>query len=250
MRLRTLARRHLILLAVLSALARIRVDRIEAHHLERSLKPGYDTFGRSCLELTFAAIANTWITLIPILMITLVFSFAVALMVSGNHPRMRFLSRSTLDLFSALPGFMIALALGAAFPDFRFTVVLATLIMVLPSTIRYFESFLLKARSEEFVHASHSLGANPVHVWVHHLFPALRDSTLSILPFILARLVLIETSISFLGVTPAPEHETWGRLIAQGKDYLIEAPWILALSGLPLCLLMASFHLLSRDEQN
>jgi peptide/nickel transport system permease protein len=82
------------------------------------------------------------------------------------------------------------------------------------------------------------------------LFPALRDSLLTLFPFVVLRLVLIETSLSFLGLSLIPEHESWGRLIAQGKDYLIEAPWILATSAIPLCLMLASFHLLSHEDQN
>jgi peptide/nickel transport system permease protein len=231
-------------------LARFRMEEIEMHQLERSLYPGMDAFGRNCLALTLTAISNTIFSIFPVLTFTLILSIGVSLLASETNSGIRFILRSTLDLLSALPGLLLALSLGVVFPDSNFTPYLATVLMVIPSTIRYFESFLLKVRSEDFILAAGSMGAPPVHIWLYHLLPALRDSIFTILPFVILRLILIETSISFLGLTLTPEHETWGRLLAQGKDYLMEAPWILASSGIPLCLLLASFHLLSHEEQN
>jgi peptide/nickel transport system permease protein len=231
-------------------LARFKMSEIELHHLERSLDPGMDAFGRNCFTLTLTAISNTIFSVFPVLTFTLILSIGVSLLASESNTSIRFFLRSTLDLFSALPGLLLALALGVVFPSSNFTTYLATILLVIPSTIRYFESFLLKVRSEDFILAASSMGAPPTHIWLYHLLPALRDSIFAILPFVILRLILIETSISFLGLTLTPDHETWGRLLAQGKDYLMEAPWILAYSALPLCLLLASFHLLSHEEQN
>ena len=233
-----------------SLLARIPLERIEAHRLERALQPGMDAFGRNCATLTLASISSTLISLLPVLLFTIALSLALALLSSGEKSHLRLLIRSTLDLFSALPGLLLALSLGVVFPEAELTAYLATTLMILPSTVRYFESFLRKIRSEEFILASNSMGAPPLHIWMYHLLPALRDSILTLLPFVTLRLILIETSISFLGLTSVPQHETWGRLLAQGKDYLLEAPWILACSAIPLCLLLASFHLLSHDDRN
>ncbi len=240
----------LVLLSVSSFFARFQMEEIERHHLERALRPGMDAFGRNCFSLTLSAISTTLTSTLPVLFFTLLLSIGISLAVSGKNQKLRFFLRSTLDLFTALPGLLIALALGVVFPDSGLTVYFATVLMVMPSTIRYFESLLLKIRSEDFILASNSMGAPPLHIWIYHLLPALRVSILAVLPFTLLRLILIETSISFLGLGHVPEQETWGRLLAQGKDYFMEAPWILFSSALPLCLVLASFHLLSHEEQN
>jgi peptide/nickel transport system permease protein len=233
-----------------SFIARLDLRGIELHHLEQTLAPGMDAFGRNCLLLTLAAISNSLTSILPVLVFTLAVSLVISFGVSGTNATARFALRAVLDLLSALPGLLLALSLGVVFPESNFTPYLATVLMVIPSTIRYFESILLKVRSEDFILAADSMGAPPGHIWAYHLLPALRDSVLAVLPFVVLRLILIETSISFLGLTPAPEHETWGRLLAQGKDYFLEAPWILVISALPLCLLLASFHLLSHEDQN
>jgi ABC-type dipeptide/oligopeptide/nickel transport system permease subunit len=225
-------------------------DSIETHQLDLALQPGYDAFGRSCLKLVPAAMAGTLFSILPVCMFSVGSSMTLALIASLPNERIRFLVRSALDTVSALPGFLIAMALGVIFPSSQITSFFGAALIVVPSTTRFFESQILKLRGEPYVIAAEAMGAHKLHIWVHHLYPLLRDSVIALLPFVLLRLILIETSISYLGLSAAPEHETWGRLLAQGKDYWIEAPWILLISALPLFLTLASFHLLSREEQN
>ena len=224
-------------------------DSIEAHELSRVLRPGFDAFGRNCATLTLSTIAQTLITLAPVLVLCLVLSIGVALIAASRPERVRFVLRSSLDLVSALPGFLLALSLGVLFPDSAATFYLGAMLMVAPTTIRYFESQLLKVSGEDFVLAAEAMGAGRLHLWLHHYLPVLRASMVVILPFLLIRLILIETSLSFLGLASVPGHETWGRLLAQGKDYLLEAPWILGFAATPLCLLIGSFHLLGIEEK-
>ena len=223
-------------------------DQIETHHLSQALIRGYDAFGRNCVTLTLCAMTQTLISLIPVASFSLILSLCLALLTSVRSERLRFSLRTALDLVSALPGFLLALALGVLFPGAIFTYYLGAILMVAPPLIRFFESQLLKLATENFVLASEAMGASKQHLWKAHYLPALKDSILTILPFTILRLILIETSLSFLGLSVAPEHETWGRLLAQGKDYLLEAPWILTTAALPLCVLIASFHLLSTEE--
>jgi ABC-type dipeptide/oligopeptide/nickel transport system permease subunit len=225
-------------------------DWIEAHRLERALLPGFDAFGRSCLILVPASMASTLIGILPICLFSFGAAMILALISALPSERLRFFMRSALDTVSALPGFLIAMALGVLFPDSRLTSFLGASLMVVPSTTRYLESQILKLRGEPYVAASEAMGAHRIHVWVQHLYPFLRESVIAFLPFVIMRLILIETSLSYLGLSAAPDHETWGRLLAQGKDYWIEAPWILISSALPLFLTLASFHLLSREEKN
>ncbi len=239
-----------ILVLVLSSFGTIPFrDSIESHVISRVLRPGFDAFGRNCAALTLSTIAQTLITLMPVLVLCIAVSIAVALFAASRHPRVRFLVRTVLDLLSALPGFLLALALGVLFPGSIATFYLGAMLMVVPTTIRYFESQLLKVSSEDFVLASEAMGAGRWHLWTRHFLPALQASVPVILPFLLIRLILIETSLSFLGLSSVPEYETWGRLLAQGKDYLLEAPWILGLAAAPLCLLIGSFHLLRIEER-
>ena len=76
--------------------------------------------------------------------------------------------------------------------------------------------------TEAHIEASHALGAAPFQIFQRHYLPELIRLLLSVLPFLLTRLILVETSLSFLGLGTVSTHDTWGRLLYQGKDYLME----------------------------
>ncbi len=223
---------------------------IETHTLGRVLAFGHDAFGRDCFKLTFISAFESFKIVIPIGFTCLVLSLLTASLAIYNGPKSAFLLRASLDTLSSLPGFLIALAMSAFFPGSPYVFLLAALFLVFPWLTRFWESQILKMRTEEYVTASVALGASPFQIFVRHLLPDLVRLLVSILPFLMTRLLLVETSLSFLGLGASPSHETWGRLLYQGKDYLIEAPWILGIVGVPLCLTLFSFHLLTRNEQN
>jgi len=246
---RLLAKTAILLIAAAALPAFLRADSIEAHDLSLALTPGFDAFGRACLPLTLAALARSLLTALPSALFYLPFSLTLALILTRARAPLRFALGSLLDFTSAMPGFLLALALGVLFPGSAFTFHLGAFLMVTPTAARLFESQLLKLAAEEYIVAAEALGAGTWHLSVRHYLPALLDSAGVIFPYMAVRLILIETSLAFLGLSVTPGHETWGRLLAQGKDYFLEAPWILWSAAIPLCLLIGSFHLLANEER-
>jgi peptide/nickel transport system permease protein len=223
-------------------------DQFEIHSLQHVLQPGYDAFGRNCVFLLFSAAAQSIKIMLPVGVLCLSLALFLSSFALFKNERIQFVLRASLDTLSSLPGFLIALAIGVLFSHAAFTFWIGSLLLIVPSMTRYFESLILKLREEEYVHASEALGARPFHLWVHHYRPELLRLLAAILPFLIMRLILLETSLSFLGLGATPEHETWGRLLYQGKDYLLEAPWIMLITAAPLCLTLLSFHLLSDQD--
>ncbi len=249
MKARFFAKIVITLLTLASVLAFFMAESFESHDLSNALQPGFDAFGRACIPLTLAALARSLLIALPSSCLYLPVSLMIALILVLGRPSLRFALGAFLDFVSALPGFLLALALGVLFPRAGFTFHLGAFLIAVPAVTRLFESQLLKLSSEDFILAARALGAGGWHLSIRHYLPALFDSIRLIFPFMAVRLVLIETSLSFLGLSSTPEHETWGRLLAQGKDYLLEAPWILWSAAIPLCLLVGSFHLLADEEK-
>ncbi|NDG84929.1 MAG: ABC transporter permease subunit [Proteobacteria bacterium] len=241
----------MVILALLAASlpAFLRADVIEAHDLSRALTPGFDAFGRACIPLALAALARSLLATLPSACLYLGVSLAMAVLMARGRDPFRFALGSLLDFATAMPGFLLALALGVLFPGSAFTFHLGAFLIAVPAVTRFFESQLLKLGSEDFILAAEALGAGGWHLSIRHYLPALFDSARVVFPSLAVRLILIETSLSFLGLSATPGHETWGRLLAQGKDYLLEAPWILWSAAIPLCLLVGSFHLLADEER-
>ena len=239
----------LIVFLGLSLFSHTHQSEIEAHVLSQILKLGYDAFGRNCLELLFVGAFQSLTLILPIGMLYLTLSFLASMIISFSPEKYAFLTKSSLDAISSLPGFLVALALSVFFPNSMITLFIASFFMIFPWLTRFLESHIISLKLSDHILASHALGASGTQVFIRHLFPDLCMLVVTLLPQFISKLLLIEVSLSFLGIGSAPEHETWGRLLYQGRDYLTEAPWILAIAGIPLCVTLFSLHLLTRDDR-
>jgi len=101
---------------------------------------------------------------------------------------------------------------------------------------------VLSLREKEFVEAARALGASPVHIMARHLLPNTITPIVIYLTFDLARLLLLESSLAFLGLGVQPPTPSWGSMISDGRQYLFEAWWDAALPGLAIVLAVLSFN--------
>jgi peptide/nickel transport system permease protein len=77
---------------------------------------------------------------------------------------------------------------------------------------------------------------------MHHLAPALLSLCAVKAPSLFAHALIAEASLSFIGIGAPTGQTTWGTLLAQGKDYLLEAPHITLAAGIPLILTTVSLQ--------
>jgi peptide/nickel transport system permease protein len=229
--------------------AHFKQNGIEAHALSETLHFGKDAFGRDCLGLVLVGAYESFQLVLPIGMLCLIASFFTASLISFAGEKSSFALKAFLDTLSSLPGFLVALALSVFFPNSEITLLIASFFMIFPWLTRFLESHLITLKLSDHVLSAKALGSNSLDIFLRHLLPDLGRLLISVLPYLVTRLLLIETSLSFLGIGTVPEHETWGRLLYQGRDYLTEAPWILTIAGLPLCLTLFSLHLITRDDR-
>jgi peptide/nickel transport system permease protein len=249
MKPKRIASAWLLLFFAFAVFAHLHQAEIETYVLPDTLTFGNDAFGRNCFALLGAAAFETLKNIIPIGVVCLSLSFVAAILIALSSEKTEFLLRITLDTISSLPGFLIALALGVFFPNSEATLLLASFFLIFPWLTRFFESHLLSLSLKDYIFSARALGATPISIFFTHFFPELLRLLVSILPFLVTRLLVVETSLSFLGLGQVSEHETWGRLLYQGRDYLTEAPWILAFTGIPLCITLFSLHLLTRNDR-
>lgn len=229
------------------SLARIN---IEAHQLPLVLSPGHDAFGRDCISLTAFAIGQSARVVLPLSILCLACALAIAVATILLPRTYGQAARAITDACLALPGFLMALSLGVIFSQTRWVFVGGALIIAVPSLVKFFEGQLHSLAQKDFIHAARAMGANQTQLLKTHFFREILSMTASFLPFLFLRLTLLETSLSFLGLSAVPQHETWGRVLHQGKDYFLEAPWIFWTASTPLVFTLLSFHLLSRADES
>ena len=134
---------------------------------------------------------------------------------------------------------LIVAALGPSLPN---------LIMVLALTtwVRYariVRGEVLSLREREFVLAARAAGASPARIVLRHLLPNVMTAVLVVGTLELARVIILESALSFLGLGVQPPSPSWGRMLADGRSYLESAWWLATIPGLAILLTVLSVNL-------
>lgn len=112
---------------------------------------------------------------------------------------------------------------------------------------RIVRGVVLSLREREFIEAAHAIGVSDFRIMVRHLLPNSATVIIIYSTFELARLLLLESALSFLGLGVQPPDPSWGSIIADGRQYLVGAWWVSALPGAIIVLAVLAFNLLG-DE--
>jgi peptide/nickel transport system permease protein len=138
------------------------------------------------------------------------------------------------DAQLAFPFILLAIGiiavLGPSFP---------TLIVVIGLSgwvgyARVLRSQVLVLRSREFVDAIHALGGSVGRVILRHIVPNVLSSLVVVATLELARAIILEATLSFLGLGIQPPTPSWGVMVQEGREYLDSAWWISTFPGLIL----------------
>ncbi len=140
------------------------------------------------------------------------------------------------DAQLAFPFILLAIGiiavLGPSFPTLIVVIGLSGWV----SYARILRSQVLVLRSREFVDAIHALGGSVARVIARHILPNVLSSLVVIATLELARAIVLEATLSFLGLGIQPPTPSWGGMIHEGREYLDTAWWISTFPGVVLML--------------
>lgn len=154
----------------------------------------------------------------------------------------RVLMRLT-DLQLALPTLVLALLILAALGPGLTNLIL---ILALTGWTRFARVVRGEARSlrtREFVLASQAIGAGPLRIMIRHLAPNIAAPMLVLATLEIARVILVEAALSYLGLGVQPPAASWGRVLAEGEDYIGTAWWLVTFPGLVIFIAVLGVNL-------
>ena len=148
------------------------------------------------------------------------------------------------DLMMAFPALLLAIALAAIFRPSLWIVamVIALVNWVQIARVVYTETSSLAER--EFIEASRAIGAGPWRILFTHVLPHLVPTMLVWGTLGIATTVLLEATLSFLGVGVRPPTPSWGNIIYENQTWFATAPWLVFIPGAAILLLALAFNLL------
>ena len=147
------------------------------------------------------------------------------------------------DLMMAFPALLLAIVLAATFKPSLWIVamVIAMVNWVQIARVIYTETRSLAER--DFVVAERALGAGPGRVLLRHILPHLVPTLLVYSTLGISTTVLLEATLSYLGVGVQPPTPSWGNIIFENQTYFSSAPWLVFIPGAAIIVLALAFNL-------
>lgn len=149
-----------------------------------------------------------------------------------------------MDALMAFPAILLAITVAAVLGASVANVVIALSVATTPHTARIVRASVLSVREREFVEAARALGATDMRVLFRHVIPNTFGPLIVRLTYVFATAILAEAALSFIGVGPPPPAPSFGSIIAQGRDFIAEAPWITIFPGIAIMISVLGLNLL------
>ena len=206
---------------------------------------GADYVGRDVLSrLIYGARISLYVGLGSVLVgITGSFIIGVALTYIGGI--VDTFSQRIVDALMSLPGLLIALAIMAVVTPSLNTVILAIVIGMIAPVIRTVRSQVLSLRELDYVTAATAIGAPPWRIIFRHIVPNCFATYLVLATYYLGFAIIIESSLSFLGVGTPPDQPSWGGMLVRAASAHVKSgPWLAISPGLAIFLVVMGFNLL------
>jgi peptide/nickel transport system permease protein len=136
------------------------------------------------------------------------------------------------DIQMAFPGLLLALSILALFGSSLQNMVLVLALNNWMWYARLTRGVMLSLRESPFVEAARALGVGDWRIIFKHCLPSLASPLITLGTLEVARMILSEASLSFLGFGVQPPTPAWGLMLAEGRGYLPIAPWLVTFAGL------------------
>jgi peptide/nickel transport system permease protein len=149
-----------------------------------------------------------------------------------------------MDAFMAFPSIILAIAISAVLGASVLNVIIALSIAATPHTARIVRASVLVVREMEYVEAARALGAGHMRILLRHVLANSMAPLVVRMTYVFAVAILNEAVLSFIGVGPPPPAPTFGAIIANGRDFIIVAPWITVAPGLAILVSVLGLNLL------
>lgn len=148
------------------------------------------------------------------------------------------------DVLLAFPGILLAIAITSVLGPSLRNVLIALCALGWVGYARLIRGQILKVREMEFVQSARSVGAPPARLLLVHILPNAISPVIVEATFGIARAIVAEAGLSFLGLGVNPPTPSWGAMISEGRHFLFVAPHLTTVPGLAIMITVMAFNFL------
>jgi peptide/nickel transport system permease protein len=220
-------------------------------HLDRRLAPpgrdhllGTDNLGRDLLSRTIYGSRSALLVGIVSVAISCLLGSLVGLVAALSARSVDNLLMLAMDSLLSFPTVLLAITVVSFLGYGLVQVMIAVGVIYSPTFARLVRAETLALKSEGYVEASHALGTPQIKVVFRHILPNLLGKVVVQCSITFALTLVIEASLSYLGLGAQPPTPSWGLMLKDARDYLVQAPWLALYPGVALALTVLCFNIL------
>jgi len=147
------------------------------------------------------------------------------------------------DVMLCFPTFFLILTVVALLPPSIYNIMVVIGLTSWMGTARFVRAEFLSLRKQDFVVAATSIGVPERRVIFRHMVPNAIAPVLVSATIGVATAILTESALRFLGFGVQPPYATWGNILADGKGFIFDAPWLFFIPGLAILIVVLAFNL-------
>jgi len=207
---------------------------------------GCDGLGRDILSrIIYGARISIFIGVVVILLATMV-GIAAGLAAGYLRGWVDVVISRVVDILLGFPYLIFAIGLMAMMGPGLWNIILALAYKEWVIPCRVVRGETLSVRELEYVEAARALGASSGHIMRREILPNIMSPVIVVATIRMAHVIILEASLSFLGLGVQPPTASWGSMVADGRAFILEAWWVSTFPGIAILLLVLAINVASQ----
>jgi peptide/nickel transport system permease protein len=205
---------------------------------------GLDEFGRDVYSrIIYGARVSLYAGIISVIVIALPIGAALGVLAGYFRGWMDTLLSRLVDMMFAFPSLLLAITIVGVLGPSLTNTMLAIGIVYAPTFARIARGSTLAVANLDYIMASRTIGAGNERIIVRHVLPNIAAPLIIQTTLALSTAILIEATLSFLGLGTQPPMPSWGTMLGTGRRYMELAPWVAIYPGVAIMIAVLGFNL-------
>ena len=217
-------------------------DRLQGPSMDHLL--GTDRLGRDTLSRLIYGVGIALIVALPAVLSALVIGLLLGIVAAWRGGLIDAVLVIVMDVLQAFPAVILALALLALLGPSLRNVIIVISIAFIPNYARVSRALVFSAKANQWVEAERALGASTLRIVFTHILPNILPPLFILMAMDIPSAIVIEAGLSFLGLGVQPPTPSWGAILSDGFQNIMQSPWGVVFASIILMITTLGFTML------